>query len=224
MPFKMGEDHPVGIVLRMAADDHLIEPRPACHWPFHFALFIHQVKLRNCSEAMIFGNLFMHGRAGAGTSISCVAFHDRAIHFLYQSTNQLWAQIITCRRFAGRDLDRNISFRCPAESLIDLYQTFLRNIGGKINNRCMQSRIFRRRRIRIDLLRFAYLYFRRRNRFSIALWFFLWHGIPCFRAAFGACSQQNAGCKAHRQCQKYLLHFLQTSSRMLRFSFMRRAL
>jgi hypothetical protein len=74
----------------------------------------------------------VHGGAGAGAAIGGVALHNGAVHLLHKVTDQLGPQIVARRRFAGGDLDGCLTFRRPAEGIVDLYQAFRRDIGGKI--------------------------------------------------------------------------------------------
>ena len=130
---EMGENHPVRVVLRVAADDYLREPAAAGHGPFHFAFLIHQIEIRDSGKAVILSHLLVHGGGGAGTAVSRVALHNGAVHLLHQIFDELRAQIVACGRLAGRDLDGGFSGRGPAEGIVDFYETFRGDVGGEID-------------------------------------------------------------------------------------------
>ena len=63
MSLEVREDHPVTVILCMASDDHLVDPRSAGHGPLHFAFLIHQIKIGDRRVSVIFRDLPVHGRA-----------------------------------------------------------------------------------------------------------------------------------------------------------------
>ena len=85
----------------MTADNDLIEAAAAGNRPLRFAFFIHQVKICDCGKAMVFCDLFMHSRTGAGTSVGRIAFHNRSVEILNQCSDQLGPEIVAGGRFAG---------------------------------------------------------------------------------------------------------------------------
>ena len=132
--FEVGKDHPVCVIFRVAADDGPVDPRTAGHRPFHFAVLIHQVEVRESGEAVVCGDLFMHGCVGAGTAVCRVAFDDRAVQGLNEGPDQFGAQVVAVRRFAGGDFDRHPVPVGPVQGFINPLQPFRRDIRGEINS------------------------------------------------------------------------------------------
>ena len=81
---EMGQDQPVGIILRVAADDGVLQTPAARDGPLHLALFIHEVEVGKGSEAVFRRHLLMQGGACAGAAVGGVALDDRAADGLHQ--------------------------------------------------------------------------------------------------------------------------------------------
>ena len=135
MALEMGQDHPVRIVFSMTAEDGPVQSGPAGHGPFHLALFVQEVEVRDGRKAVVLGDLFMHGSRSAGAPVGRIALDDGPIHLFHQVFDQLRAQIVAGRRLAGGDLHGRLSGRRPAQPVIDADQALRGDIRCEIHDR-----------------------------------------------------------------------------------------
>ena len=117
----------------MAADDGILQALAARDGPLHLALFVHEVKVRKGSEAVILCHLLMQVGAGAGAAVGGVALDDRAADGLHQRADQFRAEVVAGGRFPGGNLDRELSGGCPVQRVIHALQALGGNVRGEIH-------------------------------------------------------------------------------------------
>ena len=119
---EVGQDQPIGIILRVAANDGVLKTPAAGHGPLHLALLIHEVEFGKGGEAVVRRHLLVQGGACAGAAVGGVAFDDRAADRLHQRADQLGTEVVAGGRFPGGDLDGELAAGCPVQGVIHALQ------------------------------------------------------------------------------------------------------
>ena len=135
MTFEVGEvDHEV-VVLEVRTYNVVVQVSTIGHGNLEFPFFVHKVYLE-CGKESMFLDGFPMGFGGVAASfVSSVTFYDGATHLIYELADEFGFQIVGVTAFAGGDLYGNAAFGGAAQSVIDVYQCFGRNLAREINDR-----------------------------------------------------------------------------------------
>ena len=124
MSLEMSQvDHEI-IVLDMRSDDIVFDPSVIGNRYLDLAFFIHDVNRGDPVIAALGDFLAVGGSGRAVAFVRRIAFHDVAVHLLYQRSDEFRPEVVGLLGFPGGNLHGDPSLCFYTESLIQLHKTF----------------------------------------------------------------------------------------------------